>query len=67
MGNTVIVFDQPYNQHLDGPRAKDWNEAEQLVSALAAEKDAVQPQLPGFDAGADRLERKKRKPATRDV
>ncbi len=59
-GNTVIVFDQPYNQNIDGLRAGSWEEAEQIVSQLAAEKDAVQPQLPGIDAGADRLERKKR-------
>lgn len=58
-GNTVIVFDQPYNRDLDGPRAKDWSELEEQVLALAAEAGGVQPQLPGFDAGADRLERRR--------
>jgi len=53
----VIVFDQPYNQEFDGLRAKDWSEVEELVSDLAAQTAARQPQLPGFDAGADRLNR----------
>jgi 5'(3')-deoxyribonucleotidase len=57
-GNDVIVFDQPYNRHLDGPRAHNWAEAEELVYELVARKGAgVQQQLPGVDAGADRLER----------
>lgn len=30
-GGYVIVFDQPYNQHLDGPRAHNWDEVFQLV------------------------------------
>lgn len=30
-GNDVIVFDQPYNRHLDGPRASTWAELEPLV------------------------------------
>ena len=63
-GNDVIVFDQPYNRHLDGPRACDWHEVEEIVMALAAQHPstrdhAIQPQLPGIDAGADRLLRRK--------
>ncbi len=58
-GNTVIVFDQPYNKSLDGPRAHSWTEAEELVQDLAARKTAIQPQLPGLDAGADRLDRRR--------
>jgi 5'(3')-deoxyribonucleotidase len=30
-GRTAIVFDQPYNQHLDGPRAHGWSDVEALV------------------------------------
>ncbi len=57
-GNDVIVFDQPYNRYLPGPRARTWDEVEEMVYELAARKSAgVQTQLPGFDAGADRLDR----------
>ncbi len=58
-GNEVIIFDQPYNHDLGGRRARDWGEVEAQVIALAAESAAVQPQLPGMDAGADRLDRRK--------
>jgi len=48
-GNTVVVFDQPYNRHLDGPRATSWAEVEQLVTELRLAKgQAVQERL-GFD------------------
>jgi hypothetical protein len=56
----VIVFDQPYNRELAGPRATTWDEVEEIVLALAAQRGAVQPQFPGFDAGADRLTRRRR-------
>ncbi len=59
-GNTVIIFDQPHNQGLDGLRAKDWSDVEELVSELASRKGAVQPQLPGIDAGSDRLDRRRK-------
>ena len=58
-GHDVIVFDQPYNAELDGPRACGWDEVEPLVFELAAPHRALQPQLPGIDAGADRLERRR--------
>lgn len=58
-GNPVIVFDQPYNTTLEGPRAEGWNDVEELVLAAAAAKVTVQPQLPGIDAGADRLDRRR--------
>ncbi|MEZ5228161.1 MAG: hypothetical protein R2710_16260 [Acidimicrobiales bacterium] len=58
--NDVIVFDAPYNQGLAGPRASTWQEVEAIVIELAAAKGAIQPQLPGIDPGADRLERRKR-------
>jgi 5'-nucleotidase len=58
-GNAVIVYDQPYNRHLPAPRARDWRQVEELVHQLVAEAGRhVQPQIPGFDAGADRLQRR---------
>ncbi|MGA9277120.1 5' nucleotidase, NT5C type [Ilumatobacter sp.] len=57
-GNTVIVFDQPYNQGIEGPRAHDWTEVEAIVSDLAtARVGRFESQLPGIDAGSDRIER----------
>lgn len=57
-GHVAIVFDQPYNRHLDGPRASGWGEVEQLVTELAAAKGSVQPPLPGIAADAERLDRR---------
>jgi 5'-nucleotidase len=58
-GNDVIVFDQPYNRGFDGLRAKNWAEVEAIVVELAAAKaGALEVQLPGFEAGADRLSRR---------
>ena len=58
-GNTVIVFDQPYNREFDGLRAANWEEVESIVIELAAAKaGAVQVQLPGISSGADRLPRR---------
>jgi 5'(3')-deoxyribonucleotidase len=55
-GNHVIVFDAPYNQGVDGPRARTWSDVEDLVTErIAAMGVPLQPQLPGLDAGADRL------------
>ena len=58
-GNDVIVFDQPYNTSLKGPRAKNWLEVEEIVLDLASRHNWLQPQLPGIDSGSDRLHRKK--------
>ncbi len=58
-GNPVIVFDQPYNADQPGPRAHGWEDVEELVLEAAAAKQAVQLQLPGIDAGADRLDRRR--------
>jgi len=57
LGNTVIIFEQPYNRHLtEGPRARDWAEVETIVVDLAADRlGQLAVQLPGIDAGADRL------------
>lgn len=57
-GQTVIAFDQPYNRDFCQPRAANWREVEELVCELASRKAARQPQLPGIDAGADRLPRR---------
>lgn len=58
-GNTVIAFEQPYNRNVPGdPRVSSWAEVEALVADLAAaHSGAVELQLPGIDAGADRLSR----------
>ncbi len=57
-GNDVIVFDQPYNRDAADPRARNWAQVESLVmERFTAWRGAagVQPQLPGMDAGKDRL------------
>lgn len=57
-GNTVIVFDQPYNRDLPPPRARTWDEVEGLVAEMVAVRGgSFAEQLPGVDAGADRLDR----------
>ena len=58
-GNDVIVFDQPYNRGLKGPRAENWDQVEEIVLELASQHNWLQPQLPGMDSGADRLTRNK--------
>ena len=60
-GNDVIVFDQPYNRDAAHPRAHSWPEVEELVLGRYADRRGelgVQPQLPGVDPGADRLDRR---------
>ena len=62
-GQTVIVFDQPYNRHLPGPRATNWAEVEDLVRDLVVDRTGSFPmQLPGLDPGADRLSRRLHRP-----
>jgi 5'-nucleotidase len=59
-GNTVIVFDQPYNRELPGPRATTWDEVEAIVAELVTAKGgSFATQFPGIDAGAERLQRHK--------
>jgi len=63
-GNEVIVFDQPYNRQYGGLRAHDWVEAEEIVVDLAARlKGSVEMQMPGIDAGSDRLDRRIQHPS----
>jgi len=58
-GRTAIVFEQPYNRHLGGLRAKNWAEVEEIVYELMGAAGVVaEPALPGF-ADAERLERRK--------
>lgn len=58
-GQTVIVFDQPYNRDLAAPRAADWGEVEEQVRDLVVQRTGSFPmQLPGIDPGADRLARR---------
>jgi len=57
-GNDVIVFDQPYNRSLDGPRARHWNDVEALVLELMVSRGvAVQSPFPGLDDARSRLDR----------
>jgi 5'(3')-deoxyribonucleotidase len=49
-GNEVIVFDQPYNRHLDGLRARTWAEVEEVVLGRMADLGIpVQAPLPVAD------------------
>jgi len=56
LGNDVIVFDQPYNRELAGPRANSWHEVEEIVMEAASRHTSVQPAFPGIDPDVDRLE-----------
>jgi len=57
LGNDVIVFDQPYNRQLDGPRAATWPEVESWVADLAAAHGLpLQAQFPGLDDPGRRLD-----------
>ncbi|HJM97313.1 MAG: hypothetical protein QF596_07445 [Acidimicrobiales bacterium] len=55
-GRKVIIFDQPYNRHLDGIRAHNWEEVEHFVlEAVAAKLGMAEPQLPGVTDGKGRI------------
>lgn len=58
-GNTVITFEQPYNRGLEGgPRAQTWVDVEEIVMELVTEHTGrFESQLPGFDAGSDRIDK----------
>lgn len=52
-GTTVIVFDQPYNRSLPGPRASTWDEIERAVLDLMVTNGVpVQERFPGLDEEA---------------
>src|SRR5690606_7520534 len=62
-GGHVIVFDQPYNRDVEGPRARDWAEVEQLVGDRVTESGlTLQPPLPGFEDARNRLRRVQARP-----
>lgn len=62
-GAQVIVFDQPYNRHIPGPRAADWGEVENLVGAQVAGSGLIlQAPLPGMEDAAHRLRRVRPEP-----
>ena len=55
-GNEVLLFDQPYNAGVAGPRVHTWAEAEEAVLAcMAAAGLPVAPPLPLPGQDADRL------------
>ncbi len=57
-GAPSLVFDQPYNEHVPGPRAAGWAEAEQWVLGLMAERGRpVQSTLQLDEDPARRLRR----------
>jgi len=55
-GAHVVVFDQPYNRDVAGPRATTWADVEDLVGARVAELgQTLQAPLPGFEDAPNRL------------
>lgn len=53
-GNDVIVFDQPYNREISGPRAHSWQEVETYVldrmeSFVTNGRSLETPNVPGAD------------------
>jgi len=61
-GNVVIVFDQPYNRDVEGPRACSWPEVEDLVLGLLQDRGTpVQEQLRGLDDARQRIAAAKRR------
>lgn len=55
-GATVIVYDQPYNRHVSGPRARSWDQVEELVLAQMSDLGVtIQGKLPLVDDAAGRL------------
>jgi 5'(3')-deoxyribonucleotidase len=56
-GNDVIVFDQPYNRAVAGPRATGWEDVERLVLDLVSRSGRpVQGQLPVAEPASRRLQ-----------
>ena len=57
-GATAIVFDQPYNRYVPGPRVRGWDEIEAVVLELVAGRGlAVQGRLDLPEDPGDRLRR----------
>jgi 5'-nucleotidase len=67
-GAHVIVFDQPYNAEVAGPRAATWREVEELVGARVTELGrTLQSPLPGFEQAPDHLTTHLRAPDAADA
>ncbi len=47
----VLVFDQPYNRDMPGPRAANWEEAKEIVLESFRQYERFHPSLPGLDDG----------------
>jgi 5'(3')-deoxyribonucleotidase len=57
-GNHTLVFDAPYNRHVEGPRVHDWAEVhEAVVDRMTETGIVVQPALPVVGDDPDRLRR----------
>ena len=57
-GAPVIVYDQPYNRDIAGPRAADWTVVENLGGEFVTERGlSLQAPLPGFEDARNRLRR----------
>ncbi len=55
-GNDVLVFDQPYNGDVAGPRVRTWPEVEEVVLVRMSDRGLpVQGQFPGVIEAANRL------------
>ena len=55
-GADVVIFDQPYNRHVEGVRAGSWAEIERIVADLAAASGRpLQGTFTGLDDGPSRL------------
>ncbi|GIU83422.1 MAG: hypothetical protein KatS3mg008_0197 [Acidimicrobiales bacterium] len=55
-GNRVIVFDQPYNRHISGLRARRWSDVEEIVlDMMTGDGYAVQTPFPIPENPVDRL------------
>lgn len=64
-GNAVIVFDQPYNREVEGPRATSWHEVEDIVLKLLEDRGIpIQEQLRGLDDARQRVAAAKRRDGT---
>ncbi len=60
-GNDVVCFAQPYNTHVEDPRAATWEEVESIVLAHLVEAgEPVHQTLPGVDDGPERLRHRRR-------
>ncbi len=53
-GKKVVVFEQPYNRHLESPRAKNWDEALPLIQKMIIEEQGrLANPLPGINIGSN--------------